>query len=333
MRFYTGFPSAEIFFAVFDFLGPAVDKLHYWGTSSTRTGKRHGKLTPKNQFFLTLIRLRLNLRVKDLAVRFGISVGLVSRYITTWICFLYHHLREIYWMPSPEQVAANLPHVFKEKYPSTFSIIDGSEVFIETPSDLQMQSSTWSDYKHHNTCKFLVSCTPNGAVSFVSPLYVGSISDVELTRVSGFVQKLPTNSTPQISVMADRGFTIQDQLNAIGVDLNIPSFLSGRTQLSAAEVQHTRKIASVRIHVERVIGRIKNFSILKSTLPLTMARLANQVICVCAWLTSFQPSLVPLQSQPQSEVTDNDDSDVDVEQYFDSVYESDYDADESEDDC
>ena len=129
-----------------------------------------------------------------------------------------------------------------------------SEVFIETPSDLQMQSSTCSDYKHHNTCRFLVSCTPNGAVSFVSPLYVGSISDVELTRVSGFVQKLPTNSTPHISVMADRGFTIQDQLNAIGVDLNIPSFLSGRTQLLAAEVQHTRKIASVRIHVERVIG-------------------------------------------------------------------------------
>ena len=55
--------------------------------------------------------------------------------------------------------------------------------------------------------------------------------------------------------MADRGFTIQDQLNAVGVDLNIPSFLSGRPQLSASEVQHTRHIASVRIHVERAIGR------------------------------------------------------------------------------
>ena len=132
VRFYTGFPSYEVFLAVYEFLGPAVNKLHYWGTSkrTVRTGKRKLKLDPKNQFFLTLVRLRLNVRVKDLSVRFGISVGLVSRYITTWICFLYHHFKEINWMPSPEQVAANLPHVFKERYPSTYAIIDGSEIFI-----------------------------------------------------------------------------------------------------------------------------------------------------------------------------------------------------------
>ena len=186
VRFYTGSPSYEVFLAVYEFLGPAVNKLHYWGTSkrTVRTGKRKLKLDPKNQFFLTLVRLRLNVRVKDLSVRFGISVGLVSRYITTWICFICQHFKEINWMPSPEQVAANLPHVFKERYPSTYAIIDGSEIFIETPSDLQMQSSTWSDYKH-NTCKCLVACTPNGAVTFISPLYVGAISDVQLTRVSG----------------------------------------------------------------------------------------------------------------------------------------------------
>lgn len=324
VRFYTGFPSYEIFVAVFDFLGPAVNKLHYWGTDAIRSGKRNMKLDPKNQFFLTLVRLRLNARVKDLAVRFGISIGLVSRYITTWICFLYHHLKEIEWMPSQEQVAANLPHVFKEKYPSTYAIIDGTEIFIETPSDLQMQSSTWSEYKHHNTSKCLIGCTPNGAVCFVSPLYVGSISDVELTRVSGFIQSLPTSHDAEMSIMADKGFTVRDQLSAVGVDLNIPSFVTGGKQLTEAEILHTRKIASVRIHVERAIGRIKNFAILKGTLPITMARLANQIVCVCAWLTSFQPSLVP---PPQ-----NDDVDSDVESYFDAIDDSDYDADESEDD-
>ena len=193
--------------------------------------------------------------MKDLSVRFGILAGLVSRYVITWICFLYHHFKEIEWMPTPEQVTANLPHVFKMKYPSTYCIIDGSEVFIETPSDLQMQSSTWSDYKHHNTCKFLVACTPNGTVSFISPLFVGAISDVQLTRVSGFIKKLSANGSGQISVMADRGFTIKDQLTPLGVSLNIPSFLDGRKQLDASEVQTTRSIASLRIHVERCIGR------------------------------------------------------------------------------
>ena len=67
VRFYTGFHSYEIFLAVFDFLGPAVNKLHYWGTVASRSGKRSFKLDSENQFFLTLIRLRLNARVRDLA--------------------------------------------------------------------------------------------------------------------------------------------------------------------------------------------------------------------------------------------------------------------------
>ena len=68
----------------------------------------------------------------------------------------------------------------------------------------------------------------------------------------------------------------------------------------------------------------KNFAILKGILPLTMARLANQIVCVCAWLTCFQSSLVP---PPQ-----NDEIDSDVELYFDTIEASDYDADESDDD-
>ena len=67
-------------------------------------------------------------------------------------------------MPSVEQVKGTLPHAFKDKYPDTYTIVDGSEGFIETPSDLHMQSSTWSEYKSHNTAKFLLACTPNGAV-------------------------------------------------------------------------------------------------------------------------------------------------------------------------
>ena len=92
--------------------------------------------------------------------------------------------------------------------------------FIETPSDLHLQSSTWSNYKHHNTAQFLVACTLNGAICFMSPLYVGSISDVELTRCSGLIEKI--DGKEGISIMADHGFTIKDQLEAIGVDLNIP---------------------------------------------------------------------------------------------------------------
>jgi hypothetical protein len=50
-----------------------------------------------------------------------------------------------------------------------------------------------------------------------------------------------------------------------------------------------------------------------------MARLTNQIVCVCTWLVNFQPAIVPLPECEQS--------DEEVESYFQRVYESDYDAD------
>ena len=184
-------------------------------------------------------------------------------------------------MPLIEQVQATLPSAFKEKFATTYAIIDGSEVFIETPSDLFMQSSTWSQYKQHNTVKFLVACTPNGGICYISPVYIGSISDVELTRRSGFLAKL--EDKPGISIMADRGFTIKDLLKELHIDLNIPPFLEGRRQLPSTEVDAGRKIASVRIHVERAIGRIECFGILKGIIPISLAWLTNHIVCVCAF--------------------------------------------------
>ena len=81
--------------------------------------------------------------------------------------------------------------------------------------------------------------------------------------------------------MADRGFTINDMLKDIGIELNIPPFMEGRSQLPAKDVQEGRRIASVRIHVERAIGRMKNFAILQGTFPISMSRIINQVVCVC----------------------------------------------------
>ena len=78
---------------------------------------------------------------------------------------------------------------------------------------------------------------------YISPSYVGSISDVELTRTSGFFTQL--KDKPGILIMADRGFTINEMLQAIRDELNIPRFMEGWQQLSAEEVHQGRSIASV----------------------------------------------------------------------------------------
>ena len=58
--------------------------------------------------------------------------------------------------------------------------------------------------------------------------------------------------------MTDRGFEIKELLSQKGVT-NIPLFLVQRKQLTAIEVEETRRIAELRIHVERAIGRAKNY--------------------------------------------------------------------------
>lgn len=113
-------------------------------------------------------------------------------------------------MSAVDQVLATQSYGFRDKFTTTYAITNASEVFIETPSDLHMQSSTWTQYKHYNTVKFLVACTPNGAICFISPVYVGSISDIELTRQSGFLTVL--KDTPDVAIRADRGFMIKDML-------------------------------------------------------------------------------------------------------------------------
>ena len=143
------------------------------------------------------------------------------------------------------------------------------------------------------------------------PLYVESISDVELTRVSELLTHL--EDKPGISVMAGRGFTIKDILNDIGVELNIPPIMDGRKQLPAEEISEGRKIVSVCIHVERAIGRMKFFSILKHTIPITLAGLSNQIVCICAYLSNFKPVLVPPH---ESTTIQDEDLCSDVEEYF-----------------
>ncbi len=112
--------------------------------------------------------------------------------------------------------------------------------------------------------------------------------------------------------------SLLDLLQKIDVELNIPAFLKEK-QLSAEDVTKGRKIASVRIHVERAIGRIKKFQILKGTIPISMSRLSNQIVFVRAFLTNFLPALVPLHKDVVS-------SDINVENYFDQLTDSDSDT-------
>ena len=103
-----------------------------------------------------------------------------------------------------------------------------------------------------------MSCTPAGIVSFISPGQGGLASDRKIVKDCGILDKFEHNDI----CMADRGFNIQDLLLSREVKLVIPPFTKGRTQFVKGKVEQTSSVARARIHIERVIGQIKNFRIL-----------------------------------------------------------------------
>ena len=157
-------------------------------------------------------------------------------------------------------------------------IIDCTEIFIETPSTPSLRAATWSDYKQHNTAKVLVSVIPNGAFNFISKAWGGRTSDVHLTRESSFYNILE----PYDEVMADRGFTIAEDLLLRKMKLHIPPGRRGQEQFTKADVKKTKTIANLRIIVEQAIRHLKTFRLLKFELPISLIANVDDIVIVCA---------------------------------------------------
>ncbi len=61
---------------------------------------------------------------------------------------------------------------------------------MERPTSLKARAQTWSNYKHHNTIKFLIGIAPQGVITFISKGWGGRVSDVYLTEHYGLLEKL-----------------------------------------------------------------------------------------------------------------------------------------------
>lgn len=280
MSYYTGFQDYYQFMTFFHCLGPCVDELDY----------KCSVIEPKDQLFLTLMKLRQDKEDFELSLFFQVSTSTVSRIVITWINFLYFQLKELNFWPSEDIIQDFMPSNFAEKFPSTRVILDATEIPIEKPSDVNAQSVTWSNYKHRNTIKAMVGITPRGAVSYVSDAYGGSASDRMIIERSELLNKGMFQKGD--SIMADRGIIVQDLFANNDVQVNIPSFLKGKSQLDAQEVVHDRRVASKRIHIERVIGLAKRYKILKGELSHSKLQLGSRIIFICFVLSNFRNSIV-----------------------------------------
>ena len=284
--FHTGLPNFKVLKAIFDHV---LQTLPNEGVS---------KLTPFQEFMCTMLKLRLNTPLQGLAYQFGICKATVSRIILKWLTQLDIRLQDLIIWPDRESLRKTMPMCFQESFGKKVAvIIDCFEIFLDRPSNLQARAYTWSNYKHKNTCKVLIGIVPQGTVAFVSEAWGGRSSDKYITEHCGILKKL----LPGDVILADRGFDIAESVGTMQARLHIPAFTKGKSQLSALEVEETRSIANVRIHVERVIGLVRQkYSILQCTLPIQYVikragedtPLIDRMIRVCCALTNVCDSVV-----------------------------------------
>ena len=295
--FYTGIPDYMTFLSFCDFLQPerhVVSTLYYdckeLGSNYVNIRGREPTLSVQEQLFMVLCRLRQGYRELDLSHRFGVSIFTVSAVFSKWIKHMAHILDQLPTWASREVVDENMPLAFRDiNYEKTRCIVDCTEIFIQQPSsNLAMQSVLFSTYKNHHTAKGLIAIAPHGPITFVSDLYAGSASDYDITKDCGILTLL----APGDHVMADKGFEIQHLLDRINVRVDHPPILRGVTRMSAEQETQTRRIARLRIHVERAIERVKNFRILQETFQYSQWRLLNDIWKTCAKLTHLQPSII-----------------------------------------
>lgn len=246
---------------------------------------------PEQRILLCLKKIRLNNTFLELGDDFAITKSYAGRIFMENIPIIANFMRHFIVKLEEFAIKKRLPMSFRHNYYNVSCIIDCLEIEIQKPSKAVHQSLTWSEYKKANTVKYLISSTPNGLVNYISPGYGGRISDACLVENCDFLNCLPCGS----SVMADRGFKhVEHLLTQVGCRLVRPPSVEGGSKLSEAEVKHTKQIASLRIHIERVIRRLREFSMLKlhSCINSQLNGRLDDVIVIACGLINLQNSLI-----------------------------------------
>ncbi|XP_065664562.1 uncharacterized protein LOC136086206 [Hydra vulgaris] len=252
--YYTGLPSSKVLLALFQHVEAYI--------SLTALSQ----LSKFQKVILVLMKLRLGTPLQDLAFRFDISHSVASKTFKNILHILYVRMKPLIFWPERKELQQPMPLSFRQNFGLKIAVIkDCFEIFIEKPSNLMARAQTWSNYKSHNTVKYLIGIVPQGVISYISQGWGGRTSDKLITEQCGLLKKL----NPGDVVLADRGFNIADSVGLMCAEVKIPAFTRGKKQLSAVDVESTRKIAHSRVNVERVIGLVRNkYTILKEILPV-----------------------------------------------------------------
>ena len=126
IKFLTGTPTKVAFDALFTAVSRNVKKVRHWtgplkfsqeGRNFKKCQKKFGPkrgLSQKDEFLLTMMKIRVGSTNAGLAQRFGVSITSVSNIFTTWVKVLANQLRCMVYNPPIDVVKNMLPKKFRK---------------------------------------------------------------------------------------------------------------------------------------------------------------------------------------------------------------------------
>lgn len=240
---------------------------------------------------VTLKKIRTNHVYGMLGDDFELSASSVHRIFVRSVPLIASCFKELIFWPDCASIYKTLPLPFQARYNKVQSIIDCFELEIQKPSNPVRQALSWSEYKKCNTLKYLISSTPNGFVNFVSGASGGRTSDKEMVESTGFLEKLQPNTW----VMADRGFKhVEEALMQKHCKLVRPPSVPENVILRKNVVRESKRIASLRIHIERVIRRVREFAMLHmhAIIHHDLLHLIDHIVLIVCGIINIQGPLI-----------------------------------------
>lgn len=126
-------------------------------------------------------------------------------------------------------------------------------------------------------------------IIFKSACAGGRKSDSQITIETGLLDLLENSDV----ILAGKGFPeIRTKINENGkqIKLVMPPFLRN-AEFTKEENEETYSVANVRIHIERIMQRIKTYNILNKV-PANLFNYIDDIIHVCCVLVNLQPPII-----------------------------------------
>ncbi|CAH2101512.1 unnamed protein product [Euphydryas editha] len=237
---------------------------------------------PERHILLCLKKIRLDTKFTELGDDFGMKWSCARKIFRKTVPVLANSLCS--FITLAESTRKPIQGIlFTHSQYSISCIIDSFEIEIQGPCDTGYNSVPGYEMANTIKLKYLISCTPDGLINFVSSGYSGRISNLQLMNKCNFLNS--------VSRQTDIKFkNLESSQHQNGFRLLTPS----GEEITKEQVGDTIEIEHIRERIGRVVKRVREFAMLRlhTILNNYFLALVDEIVRIACALVNLQDSIL-----------------------------------------